>query len=281
MVSSSRSVRPCSPWVGRWIGHWRTWLTDCSSVPHSQAAEAIPHLYKQERKRPALVRRRLSRTQAVLGRVTPSSWWCCQGWKCRVLWGCLPTPHSIGDPHSVPHVCWSCQVYWWVVVRRVQMGVSIWGAVHWARKSAEWNRCPGSMAWRTRDSVAPLWRSSAGCMPARVGKLVAEVGRRQPVTIRKASLMEGSMRLVWALRHQKGAQYSAVQWTWVFAELLLQHPNRSQQAASGARRVMSTSCEVSQGLGDMWTTCPMLLWGIWARSRREGFRYWSWLSAHV
>jgi len=33
-------------------------------------------------------------------------------------------------------------------------------------------------------------------MPARVGKLVAEVGRRQPVTIRKASLMEGSMRLV-------------------------------------------------------------------------------------
>jgi len=34
--------------------------------------------------------------------------------------------------------------------------------------------------------------------------------------------------------------------------LLLQHPNRSQQAASGARRVMSATCEVTQvvlGLG--------------------------------
>jgi len=31
----------------------------------------MPHLYKQERKRPAQVRRRLSRTQALLGRVIP------------------------------------------------------------------------------------------------------------------------------------------------------------------------------------------------------------------
>jgi len=37
---------------------------------------------------------------------------------------------------------------------------------------------------------------------------------------------------------------------WLFAELLLQHPNRSQQAASGARRVMSASCAVTQGVGD-------------------------------
>ena len=32
-------------------------------------AEAIPHLYRQERKRPTPVWRRLSRTQALLGRV--------------------------------------------------------------------------------------------------------------------------------------------------------------------------------------------------------------------
>jgi len=45
------------------------WLTVCSSAPHSQAAEvAIPHLYKQERKRLTLVRRRLSQTKAILGR---------------------------------------------------------------------------------------------------------------------------------------------------------------------------------------------------------------------
>ena len=48
VVSSSRTIRPCSPWGGQWIGHWRTWSTVCSSAPHSQAAEeAIPHLYKQ------------------------------------------------------------------------------------------------------------------------------------------------------------------------------------------------------------------------------------------
>ena len=58
------------------------------------------------------------------------------------------------------------------------------------RVSAEWSRCPGSMAQRPRVSVAPLRRSSAGWMPARIGKLSAGVGRRHPVTIRKASLMD-------------------------------------------------------------------------------------------
>ena len=29
-----------------------------------------------------------------------------------------------------------------------------------------------------------------------------------------------------------------------------QHPSRSQQAASGARHVMSAFCEVTQGVGD-------------------------------
>jgi len=73
VVSSSRTVRPCSPWGGRWIGHWRTtWLTVCSFAPLSQASEkAIRHLYKQERKRPTPVRRRLSWTQAILWRVIP------------------------------------------------------------------------------------------------------------------------------------------------------------------------------------------------------------------
>jgi len=40
------------------------------SVPHSEAAEeAIPHLYRQERKHPTPVWRRLIRTQDLLGRV--------------------------------------------------------------------------------------------------------------------------------------------------------------------------------------------------------------------
>ena len=64
------------------------------------------------------------------------------------------------------------------------------------RVSAEWSRCPGSMARRHRDSATPLRRSSASWMPARIGRLSAGVGRRHPVTIRKASLMLGSIRRV-------------------------------------------------------------------------------------
>jgi len=102
------------------------------------------------------------------------------------------------------------------------MGVSIWGAVHlhsmdrWALSGAAaissrlHGTCPGSMARRARDSLAPLRQSSAGWMTAR---LSADVGRWHPVTIRKALLMVGSIRQVWALRHQIGAQYSAVECT--------------------------------------------------------------------
>jgi len=43
--------------------------------------------------------------------------------------------------------------------------------------SAKWRRCPRSMSQRARDSVAPLQRSSAGWMTARIGRLCAGVGR--------------------------------------------------------------------------------------------------------
>ena len=62
------------------------------------------------------------------------------------------------------------------------------------RVSAERSRCPGSMAWHPMDSMAPLRRSSAGWMPARIGRLSAGVGRRHPVTRRKVLLMVGSIR---------------------------------------------------------------------------------------
>jgi len=76
--------------------------------------------------------------------------------------------------------------------------------------SAEWIRCPEFIARRARDNVAPLRRGSARRMPTRMSRLSAGAGRRHPVTFRNTSLMAGSMRWVWALRHQAGAQYSAV-----------------------------------------------------------------------
>ena len=100
-------------------------------------------------------------------------------------------------------------------MRGVQTGVSfeMWCTPLDGHVSVQWNRCPGSTALHTEDSVVPLPRSSAGWMAARIGRLFAGVGRRHPVTARKASLMTGSKRRVGALWHQTGAQYSAVECT--------------------------------------------------------------------
>jgi len=66
--------------------------------------------------------------------------------------------------------------------------------------------------------------------------------------------MAGSMR--WECEHCGARQENSTLLLNVpglgglFAALLLQHPSQSQQAASGVRRVMSTLCEVTQGVGD-------------------------------
>ena len=61
-----------------------------------------------------------------------------------------------------------------------------------------------------KESVSPKQRSSAGWTPERIRRWSDGVGHRHRVTMRKASLSALSMRRVCALRHQTGAQYSAV-----------------------------------------------------------------------
>jgi len=67
-------------------------------------------------------------------------YWCVE-LKYGVLWGCPLTPRSIDDLLTAPHVC--CQRTWWVAMRQVQTGVSIWGAMHlhsmdgWALSGAD------------------------------------------------------------------------------------------------------------------------------------------------
>ena len=143
-VSSSRTLKPCNPWGGRWIGHRITmWSTVCSA-PHSQAVEdAIRHLYKQERKRTTPVGRRLSRTQALLRRVIPGALMAASGIKIQSLVGL--------SAHTA--------FYWWSARCDAPMlllsdelmrcyaagtnGVSIWGAVRlhsidgWALSGAD------------------------------------------------------------------------------------------------------------------------------------------------
>ena len=94
-----------------------TWLTVCSSASHLQAAEAaVPHLCKQERKRPTPVRRRLRRTHAVLARAIPRGWVPMLGLE-------VPSLVSVLRPPRIPSVIRPERRTY--VVRWVQMGVSI------------------------------------------------------------------------------------------------------------------------------------------------------------
>jgi len=122
---------------------------------------------------------------------------------------------------------------------------------------------------------------SAGWMPARIGRLSTGVGRRHPVTCCRASLMTESVRRVWALRHQAGVQYSAVEWT--RAKVAVRSVVVPAPQPEPASRLKSVTRDVRflRSDGDTWVSCPTLLRGIWARSKRAGFRRWSWLETHV
>ena len=72
-VSSFKTVRPRAQCGARCMGHdVKTWSAVCSEAPHLQFGEgARPHLCMDEWNRPTSVRRRLSLTQAVRGKIIP------------------------------------------------------------------------------------------------------------------------------------------------------------------------------------------------------------------
>ena len=122
--------------------------------------EAIPHLYKQEWKRSTPVRRRLRWTQAVLGRVIPGEWVSVSGMKLRSL--VVLSNHSAFHRQSAQCVartllllsdqlmsCCAASTNGCRDLRRRAFPPD-------GRVSTEWNKCPGSMARRARDSVARL-----------------------------------------------------------------------------------------------------------------------------
>ena len=218
IVSSSRTVTLCTQYGGRWMGQRRTtWSTVCSSAPHSQAAEGtIPRLFRKAQKRPTPMWRRLIRAKVGFGKAIPGAWATQTEMKVRSLvvlsnpfafrrWSAQSAPRMLSSSSDELMSCCAagtngCLDLW---CHAFPLG---------GLTSAEWSRWPGSMARRPRHNVA-LRRSSAGWMPARIGRLSAGVGYRHPVTLGKASLMTGLMRRVWALRNQAGAQYSSVERT--------------------------------------------------------------------
>ena len=86
----------------------------------------------------------------------------------------------------------------WAVVWQVQMGVSIWDAVH-SHSQDRWvlSGADVQAPWHgVLETVRLLfWWSSAGWMPLRIKSLSAGVGHKDPVTI-LASLIARSMKWV-------------------------------------------------------------------------------------
>jgi len=149
----------------------------------------IPHLCKQELKCPTPVRRRLSRTTPFLAGPFQECGRRWRGWTLRSLvvlsnysafhrWSAQIVAHLLLSPNELMSCCAAgtngcldlrCRVF-----------------SDDGRVSAEWSRCPGSMARRIRDSVAPFRRSSGGSILARIGRVSAGVGCRHPVTVSKS-----------------------------------------------------------------------------------------------
>jgi len=87
------------------------------------------HTHLQERKRPTPVRRRLSQTQALLGRVIPWGWVPVLGIKMRSFEGFSAHSAFHGwSAHCAARMLLSKKLM--SCCARIQMGVSIWGAVH-------------------------------------------------------------------------------------------------------------------------------------------------------
>ena len=215
IVSSSRTTRPCSPWGDRWIGHWRTaWSTVCSSAPHSLTSRRGDHASSVQAgaETPDTGAEAVKPGPRCFGGDIWGGWAPVSGMNVR----CLVVLYN----HSAFHR-WSAQSAARMLLLSDELisccAAGTNGCLDLRRRafalggqvSAEWSWCPGSVALIARDSVAPLRRSSAGWMPARMRRLSTGIGPVAIcfVAICKASLMVGSVRWVWALRHQTEAQY--------------------------------------------------------------------------
>jgi len=164
-----------------------------------------------------------------------------------------------------------------------KMDVSIWGAVHlhsidgWALSGADvqapWPAVL-EIVWLHCDEAQQV-----GCLRGLEGcPLVLDAGIQSRFARHRWWQGQwGGYEHCGTRQERSTLQLNSPGIGWLFATLLLQHLNRSLQATSGAQCVMLASCEVTQGVGDTWATCPTLLQGIWARSRRAGFSCCIWL----
>ena len=117
-LSSRISISLYPPTV-RCNGHFKsTWAAVWSNAPYSQTdVRASPHLCMDDWKLPTPVLRRLSLTQADLGRSMPNGLSWCSGQSGKVLIDSSSTLHSIYSQSIVLH---GCSVHWAACVLQTQ-----------------------------------------------------------------------------------------------------------------------------------------------------------------
>jgi len=161
------------------------------------------------------------------------------------------------------------------LMRRAQMGVSIWDAVHshsvdrWVLSGTS-VEAPCTACQRKRNSFAAKLRRLDACENRKIVRWF----RTQASSHNSqgaVDAVEVNEAMSTASPYTSPVGLSAVERTRARFAIRSVVTPATQQAASGVQRVMSTFCEVTRGVGDIWVTCPTLLRGIWVRIRREGF----------
>ena len=172
--------------------------------------------------------------------------------------------------HCAARTVYCCyQMNWWAVERQVQMHVSIWGAVHLhsmdrrgpngAGVQAPWHGVLETV-WLHGDEIQQV-----GCLRGLEDfSLVWDAGIQSQFT-RRCWCQDRITRRVWALRHQTGAQHSAVECTRPrLAVRRVVAPTPQPEPGSRLRNGTRDVNLLWNGLmcHDTWSTFPTLLRGI-------------------
>ena len=161
---------------------------------------------------------------------------------------CPPTPHSIDDPPTAPHVCCCCQMNWWDVVRRVQMSVSIWTALYLHLMDVRALSGADVLApWH--DALETVWlhcdeAQQVGCLRGLEGcPLVYDAGIQSQVARRRwCGVDEAGMST--AAPDRSILRLNGTGLVWLFAELLLQHPSLAPAWASKPPQECDAWCQL-------------------------------------
>ena len=200
----------------------------------------------------------------------------CLELKCRVLWGCPHILRSIYDPPTALHVFSCCQ-------RSCAAGTNEChdlrrrAAALCGQVSAEWSKCPGFR----HSALETVWllcdeAQQVGYLRGLEDRpLVWDTGIQSQFAKRRWWWGQwGGYEHCSTKQERSTLQSNGSRLGWLFAPLLLQHPNQSQQAATRDVSFLWSDSRCWWYVSNRSNVTPRCV-----GCRRAGFYCWSWLSA--